>query len=53
MCVDVGRVVQKMEEIGKMFISRKLDVLALSETDLIAQGEVVFGVGERKKIEDG
>ena len=41
-----------MEEIGRMFISRKSDVLALSETDLTGQGEVVFGVGERKEIED-
>ena len=34
-----------MEEIGRMFVSRKLDVLALSETDFTGQGEVVFGGG--------
>ena len=41
-----------MEEIERMFVSENLDVLALSETNLTGQGKVVFGVGERKEIED-
>ena len=33
----------KMEEIGRMFESRNMDVLALSETKLKGKGEIMFG----------
>ena len=33
----------KMEEIGRLFDSRKMDVLALSETKLKGKGEVMSG----------
>ena len=35
-----------------MFVSRKLDVLALSETDFTGQYEALLRGGERKEIED-
>ena len=51
----------KMEEIGRMFNDRKLDVLALSETKLKGKGEVMFGevngrmsgVRERERAREG
>ena len=33
----------KREMIGRMFVKRKLDVLALSETKMRGKGEVEFG----------
>ena len=41
-----------MEEIGRIFVSRKLALLALCETDFTGQGEVLFGGGERKETGD-
>ena len=54
-------VVGKMEEIGRLFESRNLDVLALSETKLKGKGEVMFGgvkgrksgVNERVRAKEG
>ena len=40
---------EKMEEIGRMFVNRELDVLALSQTNLRGKGDIVLG-GERKVI---
>ena len=34
--------VEKMEEIGRMFVNRKIDVLALKETYLREKGEIVL-----------
>ena len=33
----------KREEIGRLFESRRMDVLALCETKMLGRGEVVFG----------
>ena len=39
---------EKVEEIRRMFVIRKLDVLVLSETNLRGKGEIVLGgVNER------
>ena len=36
-----------MEEVRRLFESRRMDVLALSETKLKGKGEVMFGGGVR------
>ena len=38
----------KVGEIGKMFLMRRLDVCALSETKLMGRGEVVAECGGRE-----
>ena len=45
----------KREMIGRMFVKRKLDVLALSETKMRGKGEVEFGsvYGRRSGISRG
>ena len=45
----------KREEIGSMFVRRKMDVLALSETKIKGKGEVRFGsvIGRVSGVEDG
>ena len=45
----------KRREIGKIFVRRKLDVLALSETKLKGRGECDFGAvcGRKSGVEEG
>ena len=45
----------KRREIGEMFVRRKFDVLALSETKLKGTGECDFGVvnGRKSGVEEG
>ena len=45
----------KRSEIGSMFVKRKMDVCALSETKMKGKGEVMFGnvVGRVSGVERG